>query len=648
MEINTNNNFLNDISGTRMTVIEVETGDIRAQFDNMDESLIDDVAITDNSFSIVAYHDNIGYYDITGRLIRKINKFGEKKISVNPVDNTTLAIGSNDGKIELWDLETGVLLKVIADEFRAKSNTLEFSRDGSRLLSATTYAAESKLRIWDPTNGTRIGPEHRFSPIITPKISFNGTKIAYVSYNSSTEEQIISVVDVETGRLIIPKIRISSPNRVMALAFDSNEKEIIFCRSGYSSLGCTRITEMQADMLRYSLDTGRQVGRAFEGHLLNGHLLNLSTSNTTNDLLICSDERSSVILTWERTTARIQKYIKLEPENTAHFTQISPNGKYYLVANLIHTSGFNYEPSNELERFCQWSEPNIERFNSSNLDDVTNGILASTDYTAPVCAGISKFNILDGVGIGLRGKYQYRYPAPRQPSLFFAVYPSHNNPVTINFDNEKNIILIQVPLFIDIHHLKENVQAHRVSRSRANITIQAKPSMVIQGKAAQSLQLDFDGSKLDTDTYIETFIIDPITVLGTLGSEDALIQLIEKTVDRMLNASASGVSKYLSSLVAHTQMPKSWNRSREYELIFREFLFQDVVVKTDNRTQDVEYIFLLCTAVSHNFPPPCICKEDTKTITPITRAGINDSRRWLSLAFSQDALNTLAAPQFRG
>ncbi|PQQ47892.1 WD40 repeat domain-containing protein [Bacillus thuringiensis] len=641
----TNNNIsLNDISGSRMTVIEVETGDIAAQFDELNGSLVADVAITNNGFSIVAYDDYIGYYNNAGKLIRKINKWGVKNISVNPVDNKTLAIGSIDGKIELWDLENGNLLRVIADESPAKSNILEFSRDGSRLMSGSTYASKSKIRIWDPTNGTRIGPEHSYEPRINPQISFNGTKIVYVLDNSSTEEDIISVVDVGTGQRIIPDIRNSFPNRVMALAFDPNEKEIIFCRYGYSSLGCTSVSLNQADMLRYSLDTGWQVGRVFEGHLLNGYLLNLSTSNATNDLLICSDNKSSVILTWERTTARIQKYIKLEPETTAEYTQISPNGKYYLVTTLILTSGFNYESSNEQEKFCQGNEQNTEQSNSSNLDDVTNEILTSTDYTAPVCAGISKFNILDGVGVGLRGKYQYRYPVPNQPSLFFAVYPSHNNPITISFDNENKKILIHAPLFIDIHHLKEDVQAHRVSRSLANITIQAKPSMVIQGEAAQSLQLDFDGSKLDTGTYINTFIIDPNTVLGTLGSEDALIQLIEKTVNRMIYASASGISMYLSSLVAHAQLPKSWNRSREYELIFKDFIFRNVVVKTDNRTQDVEYIFLLCTAVSHNFPPHCICKEDTKTITPITRSSINDSRRWLSLAFSQDALNTLAAP----
>ncbi|MDL2419372.1 hypothetical protein ACTIGL_27885 (plasmid) [Bacillus shihchuchen] len=63
----------------RMTVIEVETGDIYTQFDELEVwGLIKDVAITDNGFVIVADHYDIRFYDNTGKLIIKIYKWGEK------------------------------------------------------------------------------------------------------------------------------------------------------------------------------------------------------------------------------------------------------------------------------------------------------------------------------------------------------------------------------------------------------------------------------------------------------------------------------------------------------------------------------------------------------------------------------------------
>ncbi|WP_242310488.1 hypothetical protein [Bacillus cereus group sp. BfR-BA-01524] len=632
--IKTTNNKLTK----RMTVIEVETGDIYTQFDELEEGrLIEDIAITDNGFSIVASIWGIRYYDNTGKMIREIFKWGEKSVAINPVDNKTLAIGLENGTIELWDLENGNLLRVIKDEFPDWVRTLEFSGDGTRLLSGIGH----KIKIWNPTNGTRIGPEHSYSLFIKPQISFSGTKILYLSDNSPSEQNLISVVDVETGQPIIPQFKNSL--YVMALSFEPNEKEIIVGGTDNAFLGCKPVSNTQAEYLRYSLDTGQQVGRTFEGHIPSGFHLHLSTANTANDLCICIDNESNVVLTWNRTTSRIERYINLDFKTKAKYTRISPNGKFYLLADEFFTPGLNHIPSNEQEKLFPWNKCIGARFNSSNLADVTNNIIASTNYPAPVCAGISKYNILDGVGIGVLGKDRLRYPVPNQSTLFFAVSPSHNNPTTISFDNKNRIILINMPIFLDINHLEEDVQAHRVSRSRFNITIKAKPKMVIQGDSAQSFQLDFDGSKLDTDN-IDTYIIDPRTVLGTLGSYEALIQLVEKTAESMIEASAPGISMYLLHLIEHAQIPQTWNNAREYELIFREFHYENVSVQIGNETENVEYIFLLCSAVSHNFPTPCICKEETKTISPFIEMRPNDSRRWISLAFSNDALNTLAMP----
>ncbi|WBO93200.1 hypothetical protein AVT_27515 (plasmid) [Bacillus tropicus] len=350
-----------------MTVIEVETGDIYTQFDELEVwGLIKDVAITDNGFVIVADHYDIRFYDNTGKLIIKIYKWGEKSIAVNPVDNNTLAIGLENGTIELWDLENGNLHRVIMDAFPDGIRTLEFSRVGSLLMAATN----NKIKIWDPTNGARIGPEHSYnlSLGIKPQISFNGTKIAYLSTNSASEKDVISVVDLETGQPIIPQIKI--PFYVIPLAFEPNEKEIIVAQYSYAVLGCKPVGALQVDYIRYSLDTGQQVGRTFEGHVYSGYSIHLSTSNAANDLFICTDDESNVVLSWKRNTARIERYISLDFKTKAEYTRISPNGKYYLLVDESFIPELNHTSSNVQEKLFPRIKRNITALNYKTITEV--------------------------------------------------------------------------------------------------------------------------------------------------------------------------------------------------------------------------------------------------------------------------------------
>ncbi|MFY0761011.1 hypothetical protein AB1K32_19510 [Metabacillus dongyingensis] len=648
-EKDTNNiPYLNTKFGSRMTVVEVDTGDIPAQFDDVNDLLIQDVAITNNGYSVVANQYYVSYYDNTGKFIRRLGNWGAKTVAINPVDNNILAIGTEFGKIEMWNLDTGNLIGTIGDGKLGEIITLEFSRVGSRLMSVH-IRTEDKLKVWNPTTGERIGFPLDSEVSVPPQISFNGDKIAYTIYDYSTSTSHIKVVEVETGQSVIPDIKVPNPSSPLAISFEPNDKEILVAVEAQAWVGCSPVGKNQTDILRYSLSNGQRLGRTFEGQVNIGYEFGLSASNITNDLLISTDNKSSAIVIWDRTTARIKQCIKLASDTVAHFTRISPDGKYFLIVTQTNNLETDYSTISKHQKLSELKNTNcihnkdITRTKSSNLADVTNEILKSSTETAPVCAGISEFNILDGIGIGLRNKYVIKYPIPNHSSLFLAVYPSHNSPITISLDNDRKKIQIHVPLFIDVNHLDDRVITHRVSRTRVSFTLQAEPNMVTQANSAQSLQLDFEGSKQDTD--IDTFIIDPNTVLGTMGSDQALIILIEETVNNLLNASGEGISMYLSSLVAHAKMPSAWNRAREYVLIFKEFIFQNVTVQSDSETRDVEYIFILCTVVSLNYPPPCICKEDTENLTPSTRKEINDPRRWLSLAFSQDALNVLIVPR---
>lgn len=639
-DINTENSHLG-IVGSRMTVIEIESGSIAVQFDEINDLYVKDVAITNKGRTVIAYYDYIRYYDETGNLLRDLNSWMVESIAISPVDNNILAVGREDGIIEMWNLETGERTNTWKAH-EGHISVLEFNQgDGSRLMSASPRT--SKVQVWNPITGERNGPEHKYYILCEPSISFDGTRLAFALERN--QKQTISVVDIDTGHPVTQKI----PNPygfLLNLVFEPSGKEIISSYLSAPVLGCRVAGEYQIETFRWSLDNGHHIGDTFEGQVESGIKTELSASNITNNLLISTSSESSVVLIWERTTARIKNHIKLEPDTKANYTRVSPDGQYFLMTTEIFTPDHliitKPQILSSLKKGSACAD-NFIRAKSSNLADVTNTIIASSTYPAPVCAGISEFNIADGIGLGLQSKLWARYTIPNQPNLFFGVTPSNQNLITVSIEPQQKNILIEVPLFVDVYHLQELVSTHRISRTRVTFTIKAKPQMVTaRTDVAQRFQLDLDGTHLDTE--INPFIIDPTTVLGTFGSEEAFVQLVEKTVKSMLTASEKGVSLYLSSLVVDAPMPDAWNRAREYELIFNGFDFQHVTVQTSSGTENLGYIFFVCSLVSYNFPPPCICREDTVSLGPNIRQDIHDPRRWISLAFSEAALIELANP----
>lgn len=77
--------------------------------------------------------------------------------AINP-DETLFASGSDDKKISIFDMKTRKLVKEI-DEHRAQIKSLEFSPDGTKLV---TSAADSTVRMWDLEK--LLGPKWKPKP----------------------------------------------------------------------------------------------------------------------------------------------------------------------------------------------------------------------------------------------------------------------------------------------------------------------------------------------------------------------------------------------------------------------------------------------------------------------------------------------------
>ncbi len=75
-------------------------------------------------------------------------------------DGKTLAIGSDDGTVRLWDVATGQQIASRASAATpAWSSSVAFSPDGKTLASGS---ADGTVRLWDVATGRQIGrPAHR-------------------------------------------------------------------------------------------------------------------------------------------------------------------------------------------------------------------------------------------------------------------------------------------------------------------------------------------------------------------------------------------------------------------------------------------------------------------------------------------------------
>lgn len=628
--------FLENI--IRSTVIDLENRSIKTQFDRIEEKFNSFIKfeITNDGHIIIPTTRSIQYCDENGNTIRVMYPSNSINcVALNPLNNHELAVGDENGYIQIWDLEkgepTGVRWK--ADE-RAIARIVFNRTDGTRLMSTSAY---DNCQVWDARNGDAIGPVFRKVDFtLEPVISSDGKKMAF----SKRVEGPIEVYEVDSGRQII-KIPNPQGQYFRKMLFDHDDQEIVASYVDVPQLECLSYGELQSDTIRWSVETGSRIGEIYEGLIGDNFYSNTHLSSIGENTFVSTQPDSAVVLIWDKITARTVHQVKLSSENVGDNSQVSPNGKLL----LLQTTMFQME-NREVNKPALLNKPQISAtisrlLTSSNLGDVTNELLSSARVEAPVCVGISEYCIADGIAMGLFNKRNSRYPIASQDELFYGVTPSHHVPLQVFVDVLEKKIRIHVALFLDIFKGSGTTQ-NRISRTRASFTILANASMAVgRTGVTPHFQLELDGSKMEPGS--ETRIIDPVSVLEHFGTNEALIQFLEETINSMIEGTGKGVSQYFSSLVVEAPMINSWNRFDEYELIFRGFEYKMVTVDTEGSSKEIGYLFPLFTLVSHKFPAPCICGEDI-ALTPLLKKTEPDVRRWISLAFSENALNVLATP----
>ncbi len=169
--------------------------------------------------AVFAAHDALlavsGYKDRSIRLFtadgaREIRRFKEegtgKMESTSPwgiyasfsPNGKILAIFTEVGRIDLWDVDSGKKLHTLACDRSHKPSSLVFSPDGTRLASAggDLWGGDNVVRVWDVTQGKEILPRAGHgSPISSVAISPNGNTIA-----TAGEDGVIHLWDRSSGK----------------------------------------------------------------------------------------------------------------------------------------------------------------------------------------------------------------------------------------------------------------------------------------------------------------------------------------------------------------------------------------------------------------------------------------------------------------
>ena len=147
----------------------------------------------------VAYQDESGIW----RHLR--NRFERRVTSVSfGHDSRILAVGINNGTIELWNTTTGELHKILAEHHDTvggqDSLNISFSPDGTTIASVTTY---THVHLWDVATGKLRAILGKYSGrdswgTLNPSFSPDGRTLA--TYNDSYK--ILQFWDVATGKLL--------------------------------------------------------------------------------------------------------------------------------------------------------------------------------------------------------------------------------------------------------------------------------------------------------------------------------------------------------------------------------------------------------------------------------------------------------------
>ena len=165
--------------------------------------------------------NTIRLWDVgAGRLIRSMAGHGGAVhcVAFSP-DGKMIASASEDKTIKLWQVSTGKYIRLF-NGHTGSVYSVAFSPDGKTLASSSEEGNDSALRLWDVSTGRLIRSfEERNTWVPSVAFSPDGKMIA-----SGSHEQVVKLWDVGTGNLI--RSFMGHRNTIHSVAFSPDGKTL--------------------------------------------------------------------------------------------------------------------------------------------------------------------------------------------------------------------------------------------------------------------------------------------------------------------------------------------------------------------------------------------------------------------------------------
>ena len=225
-------------------------------------------------------------------------------------DCTVIASGSDDCTIRLWDIETGECYRVIEQSEKVKC--VGFSLDRLSLVSAS---GDGTIKQWD-ANGCQTGPTHKGSEVI---FSPDGTLFVSLEGNIATVQNSDSGTIV--AKCLTPDDNLyqscfspnseflagASRNTIYVWNITSTNPHLVGSFSGhagsitsltFSSFLISSSSDMAIKFWQISASSTNPVATDSESTQLTSDRI-LSVSLQTNDGIVVSSDSAGVIRTWD-------------------------------------------------------------------------------------------------------------------------------------------------------------------------------------------------------------------------------------------------------------------------------------------------------------------------------------------------------------